>query len=190
MMRHKSIGILLALVVLVLGTACQPTDQATTEQIRQTRALTAEAQAQVGMPGITNFTERKLLRKLYEIRDQEIATFTYVRDLEGNLWHLCDSIGFGMPFSAQFSNPQGPMGVKTREGQMDATIYVLPLPEPNGLYPPTSSSATWVICADPDGGEPRPLYEESLLTVSTFPLKAKGSYTRESPPHVEWPSGP
>jgi len=180
-MRQQPIIILLS-AALILSAACTPTDKAATEQIRQTRALTEEAQAQVGMPGIVNFTERRLLKKLYELRDQEISTYTYVRDLEGNLWHLCDSIGFGMPFSAQFSNPQGPMGIKMREGQAEAHVYVLPLPEPNGLYPPTSSSATWVICADPEGGDFRPVYEESLLTVSTFPLKAKGSYTKDQPP--------
>ena len=177
---------LLFLSVLVMALAalvsCNEVDEAANEQIRQTRELTAQAQSQVGMPGIVNFTERKLLRKLYELRDQEISTYTYVRDYEGRLWHLCDSIGYGMPFSAQFSNPEGPMGLKTRSAQADADVYVLPLPEPNGLYPPTNSSATWVICSDPNGGEFRPVYEEGQLTVSPFPLNAWGSYYKKQSP--------
>ena len=93
---------------------------------------TKEAYAQTGMPGITQFTERRLLRKLYELRDKEVSTYTYVRDYEGRLHHLCDSIGFGVPFSAQYSNPE------TFDGWHDSPI---PQPEPNGLYPPTASSA-------------------------------------------------
>ena len=182
-MRNSLVIGALVGALAVVG-ACTQVDEAANEQIRQTRELTAQAQSQVGMPGIVNFTERKLLRKLYELRDQEISTYTYVRDFEGRLWHLCDSIGYGIPFSAQFSNPEGPMGLKTRSSQADADIYVLPLPEPNGLYPPTNSSATWVICADPDGGQFRPVYEEGQLTVSPFPLKAWGSYFEEKQPTV------
>ncbi len=179
-MKKVWIGFVLVLAAIMLG-ACVQMDEAANEQIEQTRALTAEAQAQVGMPGITNFTERRIVRQLYELRDQEITTYTYVRDYEGRLWHVCNSIGYGIPFSAQFSNPKGPMGLKVRDAQMDADIYVLPLPEPNGLYPPTSSSATWVICSSPNG-EFRPIYEEGELTVSPFPLRAAGSYSLAEPP--------
>ena len=182
-MRNVLFIIVISLALAFLS-ACTETDEAANEQLRQTRNLTAEAQAQVGMPGIVNFTERKLLKRLYELRDQEISTYTYVRDFQGRLWHLCDSIGFGIPLSAQFSNPEGPMGLTTRSAQADADVYVLPLPEPNGLYPPTSSSATWVICDDPKEGEFRPIYEESNLTVSPFRLRSVGSYIIEPEPET------
>ncbi|MCY4626340.1 MAG: hypothetical protein OXE58_02075, partial [Acidobacteria bacterium] len=84
----------------------------------------------------------------------------------GRLWHVCDSIGYGMPFSAQYSNPERSIsGGRT-----------LPQPEPNGLWPPTSTSATWVVCASP-GGAFEPVYVEPEITVSPFPLAAHGSWT-------------
>ena len=123
--------------------------------------------------------ELKLVNYLYELRDQEgLQTYSYVRDIQGRLWHFCDSIGYGVPYSAQRSNPQAPV-VMAAPG-FGKSVYVLPQPEPNGLYPPTSSLATWVICAGPKG-EPMPIYVEPELVVSPFPLKgAVGSYTKES----------
>ena len=165
-MRSSFFVVVFAVLLL---TGCVPNADQVAQ--KQTNEIANEANRQVGMPGVTNFTERKLLKQLYELRDREISTYTYVRDFNGDLHHLCDSIGFGMPFSAQFSNPERAISEYQRG------MTTLPMPEPNGLFPPTSSSATWVICADPDGGGFRPIYEESLLTVSTFPLLNVGSYS-------------
>ena len=169
-MRNKVIVasfILFASVATMGQSSCS--SEAAREQAQQTEQLAQESNRQVGMPGISNFTEKRLLRQLYELRDQEIRTFTYVVDWQGRLFHVCDSIGFGMPFSSQYSNPE----VYYNQGT------TLPQPEPNGLYPPTSSSATWVICAD-SNGEFRPVYVEPLIMVSTFPLKGVvGSYSQQ-----------
>ena len=163
-LRTKATLPVWVLLPCVIG-ACSPNPDR--EQRAQTRELLAESNRQVGMPGVANFTEKRLLRQLYELRDQQdLATFTYVVDYLGRLWHVCDSIGYGMPFSAQFSNPE-------RSITSGAT---LPQPEPNGLWPPTSTSATWVICASPDGAF-QPVYVEPAITVSPFRLAAHGSWT-------------
>ena len=49
-------------------------------------------------------------------------------------------------------------------------VQVLPQPDPNGLFMPTSSSATWLMMVDPNGGKPRPVYIEPEIVVSPFPL--------------------
>ena len=176
-MRSTIFG--LAALITLSTSACGQVDQAMQEQTRQTANLTAEAQRQVGMPGITNFTERRLLRQLFELRDQEISTYTYIVDWQGRLFHLCDSIGFGMPFSAQYSNPESPVVLDPYGSGGTKNVYQLPQPEPNGLYPPTSTTATWVICAA-SGGEFRPVYVEPLIMVSTFPLTGiVRSYTQD-----------
>lgn len=173
-MKYTILGIIVTLSML----ACSKVDQAMQEQTRQTATLTAEAQRQVGMPGVTNFTERRLLRLLFEFRDQEISTYTYIVDWQGRLFHVCDSIGFGMPFSAQYSNPESPVVLNPTGISGGRNVYQLPQPEPNGLYPPTSTTATWVICAASDG-EFRPIYVEPLIMVSTFPLEGVvRSYTQ------------
>lgn len=163
----------MAIVASMAQSECGEGSEADRRQAAATAELAAEADRQVGMPGIANFTEKRLLRQLYELRDQEIATFTYIVDLEGHLHHVCDSIGFGMPFSAQFSNPQR-LVYPSSTGRT-----TLPQPEPNGIFLPDSTSATWVICAAPEG-EFRPVYVEPTITVSTFPLNHVGSYTERA----------
>lgn len=164
-------GLFLGFCIIALtGQSTCTSSSAAREQAKQTEAMAQESNRQVGMPGIGNFTEKRLLRQLYELRDQEIVTFTYIVDWQGRLFHVCNSIGFGMPFSAQFSNPERWYG---------GSGATLPQPEPNGLFPPTSTSATWVICAD-SNGEFRPVYVEPQIVVSTFPLQgAIASYSKE-----------
>ena len=168
-MRKKLFIPLFAFIALT-GQDCNGGDQtqANREQAAQTGELLAESNRQVGMPGISNFTEKRLVRQLYELRDQQdLATHTYVVDFQGRLWHVCDSIGYGIPFSAQFSNPETPYRWQG--------VTSLPQPEPNGLWPPTSSSATWVVCASPTGNF-EPLYVESNITVSPYPLRSVGTW--------------
>src|SRR3989344_3527974 len=121
-MRNSIFGIVAVVTVLSIS-ACEERGSANREQARQTEQLAQESNRQVGMPGISNFTEKRLLRRLYELRDQEIRTFTYVVDWQGGLFHVCDSIGFGMPFSAQYSNPE----VRGEWREMPN----MPQPEPN-----------------------------------------------------------
>ncbi len=167
-------AVIIATVALVTF-GCAPVNDANREQAAQTSELASEGNRQVGMPGMSNFTEKRLLRQLYELRDQQnLATFTYVVDLEGGLHHVCDSIGYGMPFSAQFSNPESINYYGSGRGYQR-----LPQPEPNGLWPPDATSATWVICASP-GGEFQPMYVEPQIMVSSFQLNAIGSYMLES----------
>lgn len=144
------------------------TDKAASQQQAN---LTSEAQREVGMPGVTNFTEMKMVRALYELRDKNITTFTYVPDLEGRLWHLCDSIGYGLPYGVQFSNPErrAPNADYVQSG------YNIPQAEPNGLFMPPTAEGTWIICADAHG-EGKPVYVEPRVVVSPFKLHASGEW--------------
>jgi hypothetical protein len=135
----------------------------------QQEQMTQQAMAQVGMPGITNFTEKKIVRQLYELRDKNIATFSYIPDLQGRLWHLCDSLGYGLPYGVQFSNPMKPINPDISQ------TSTLPQAEPNGLFMPPTAEGTWVICAGPKG-EPQPVYVEPRVIVSPFKLASAGEY--------------
>ena len=140
-----------------------------TQQRQQQEQMTLQSNQQIGMPGVTNFTEKKIVRELYEMRDKNIATFSYVPDLQGRLWHLCDSIGYGLPYGVQFSNPEKVINNTTQ------SYGTLPQAEPNGLFMPPTADGTWIICAGPKG-EPRPVYVEPHVIVSPFKLKASGEY--------------
>jgi len=135
------------------------------QQQLQQEQLLAEADREVGLPKITHFTEKKLLSMLYEMRDQaSLPTWTYYLDLNGKRHLLCRSIGYGMPYATQFSNPQK---VTTISGH----IMVTPQAEPNGIFSATSADGTWVFMATDKG--PKPLYVEPKIIVSPVELPSE-----------------
>ena len=118
------------------------------------------------MPNIANFQQRKLMKMIYELCDKEdLVCYAYIKsDYQGKLFFIGKCIGFGIPFSAQFTNP-----IKT-VSRWSGYVEQLPQADPNGLFMPTSSSATWLMMVDPDTNEPRPVYIEPEIVVSPFPL--------------------
>lgn len=154
----------LALLVLVCTGCAKADDGADQEQAEQTRQSMAEAQRQVGMPAITNFQERRLAKMIFELRDQEdLPTYAYIVNLEGGLVFLGRCVGFGLPYSTQYTNPE------RVSHAYHGSYGTLPQPDPNGLFTPTGLSATWLMMVD-SGGEARPVYVEPQIIVSPFPL--------------------
>jgi hypothetical protein len=140
-----------------MGNTCGGTDG---QQRAETEKMVAEAHRQTGIPNIRNFTERKFAKMIYELRDKEVATYSYFMDMYGKLHFLCESIGYGLPYSVQYVNPE-----KRITGPL-----TIPQPEPNGLFMPDGLSATWVLCSDGKGSV-KPVYSEPALIVSPFPLR-------------------
>ena len=125
----------------------------------QTAKVTQQAARSVGMPAVSNFYEKRLLKEIYERRDQaNLGTYAYVQGLDGTLRCLGRAIGYGVPYSTQYVNP-------AREGRG----YAMPQPEPNGLFTPDGMSATWLQLLGPDG-EVHVVYVEPTIVVSPFPL--------------------
>lgn len=168
----KYYGIITCIILMVpflMGNSeCSDnTSSADRVQTEATKTMMSEAQRQVGMPNIVNWQERKLMKMIFELRDQEnVITYAYVKsDYQGKLIFIGKCIGYGIPFSAQFTNPEYIADYAPENG-----YAILPQPDPNGLFMPTSSSATWLMMIDPSTNKPRPVYLESEIVVSPFPL--------------------
>ena len=149
---------LLLCLTLILAVACEdiPMSQNTDQQTaHKQEKVNEQAMAQVGMPGVTNFTEKKIVRKLYELRDQNIATHSYLMDMQGRLWHICDSIGYGLPYGVQFTNPEHDIYYDSSS----SAHMAMPQAEPNGLFMPPTAEGTWIICAT-KSGDFEPVYVE------------------------------
>lgn len=129
-------------------------------EAKRTSQQAAAAAREVGQPAITNFYEKRLLKEIYERRDQaDLGTFAYVQGLDGRLTCLGRAVGYGVPYSTQYVNPQ-------------RVIYhglAIPQPEPNGLFTPDGMSATWLQLVDPKG-DVHVVYVEPTIVVSPFPL--------------------
>lgn len=158
--------LLIPLAALSLTACDEQVQSAEKQQAEATKKLTAEASRQIGMPDIVNFQERRLAKQILEMRDSEIATHTYIKnDMQGCLVYLGASVGYGLPYAVQFTNPERKV-FGTNGGSIS-----LPQADPNGLYMPDSLTATWVILYDPETKKTAPVYVESELTVSPFRIK-------------------
>ena len=161
---------LLSLMFLVLTGAdgdCGGPPSSDTVQREQQERILAEGTSQVGMPAVKNFRERKLMKDIIEMRDQSgLVTYTYMAsEMTGKVGDLlCESIGYPIPASTQFTNPEK----VTYEGAHYG--ITLPQADPNGLFSPASAEGTWVMCKNPNGGDVAPVYSEPRLIVSPFPL--------------------
>jgi len=132
---------------------------------KQQEAVMKQAFNAVGMPAITNFAERRQLKQIFELRDQNVATYTYLVGMDGKVGQkLCNSVGFGIPYATQFTNPQRP----TYSGTTGVTT--LPQADPNTLFSPPSADGTWILCLNPETNKAVPLYVEPKVIVSPFKL--------------------
>ena len=142
------------------------------------------ASRQLGMPAIKNFQEKKNLKMIYELCDQEkfICHAYLFNTMKGEVGqYLGKCVGYGIPYSTQFSNPN-------KFGTVDGgeygarNPYTMPQAEPNGLFKPEGLSATWLMMIDPKDGKPRPVYVEPEIIVSPFKLRgcqrSRGSHGR------------
>lgn len=136
-----------------------------TKQRRNQEQILKEATSQTGMPAIKNFRERKLMKQIIEMRDQEgLVTYTYTfPETTGIPRFFCNSVGYGLPAAMQYTNPQKAV---YQHGPVP-----LPQADPNGLFSPESAEGTWVLCSDPSGeGGTKPVYVEPRIIVSPFKL--------------------
>jgi len=139
-------------------------------QRKQQETILQEGTAAVGMPAIKNFRERRLMKDILEMRDQSnLTTYTYVQNqMTGKLLFFCDSIGYGIPYATQFTNPSK-IEYRSNGGSYYSWV-VIPQADPNGLFSPSAADGTWVMCKNPNGSDVKPLYVEPRVVVSPFKL--------------------
>jgi hypothetical protein len=139
--------------------------QAQQEQILQ------EGTAQTGMPNIVHFRERKLLKDILELRDQDgLVTYSYLfSQYTGKLCFLGNTIGYPIPYATQYTSPS--RVAHSGELTYSEGNVVLPQADPNALFTPPSAEGTWVMMVEPGTGKARPQYVEERVQAFTYELK-------------------
>lgn len=155
-------GMLVASVLFIPG--CPIESSSDHVQRQQNEKLTEEATKQTGMPNIVNFRERKLLKEILEMRDQKsLVTYTYLyNEMKGELVFLGESVGYPIPYSTQYTNPQKPI--------YSNGVAVIPQADPNCLFSPESAEGSWVLLKDPNSDDVSPVYIEPRVITSQFKL--------------------
>lgn len=136
------------------------------QKVQQEKVL-QEADAQIGLPAIKNFREKKLLKDILEMRDQDgLVTYTYIFSQYNNKFvFVCNSIGYGIPASTQFTNP-----MKSMSDVYNPQANTIPQADPNGLFSPSSANGTWIMCLEPKTGKARPQYIEENIATFTYKI--------------------
>jgi len=159
----KFIGFFVFMVAFMLlsSSSCESTSVDRTQADQQEASL-QELNRQVGMPNIVNFTEKKMMKDILELRDKaNLICYAYiVPEMTGKPVFLGKCIGYGLPYATQFTNP---------ERQLYQSV-TLPQADPNGLFMPASADGTWILLINPATGEPKPVYCEPRVLISPFPL--------------------
>ena len=159
MRKYITLALLGLLTFAAFG--CNQPDADDKDRAQQDQML-KQAQEQTGLPAIVNFREKKLLKAIYEMRDQaNLQTWTYiVAEQTGKLVFLGRSIGFGIPAATEYTNPM----------KAEYQGLALPQADPNGLFSPASAEGTWVMMVNPKG-DVVPVYIEPRVIVSPFKLE-------------------
>jgi hypothetical protein len=155
---------LLAVPFVVALSACDGPLSSTQIERQKQEEISKQGVESVGFPAITNFAEKRMMKDIIELRDQNVATTTYITDMNGRLHKVCNSVGYGLPYATQYTNPM------RAGGGGSGGYYTIPQADPNGLYSPASADGTWILCVDAKSGKPKPVYVEPRVIVSPFPL--------------------
>jgi len=174
----KLIVLFLAICTVFALTGCVDEIQnVESKQQQQTKELMTEMDNQIGLPNIHNFFEKKTAKQIFELRDDsKLITYAYFQNqFTGKFTYLGQCIGFGLPYSVQYTSPQQYTGVKTERiyssAVSDAYSYeVMPQADPNGLYMPEGLSATWLVYINPETGKNEVIYTEPSIVVTQSPL--------------------
>jgi hypothetical protein len=161
---------ILAAMLCAIGlTACNPSPP-TSNQIerRKQEELSKQGVETIGFPAIVNFSEKRMMKDIIEMRDQMHPTYTYIIDMNGKPHKLCDSLGYGLPYATQYTNPQARQ--TTADSMGNRTSDVIAQADPNGLYSPASAEGTWVMCLNPKTKKAEPQYIEPRIITTTYPL--------------------
>ena len=162
--------LLLVLPLIALLSACDERQNSRQIEAAKQEEMQLQAVQSVGMPAITNFAEKRLLKDIYELRDEMQPTYTYLAGEQSGVIgeKICDSLGYGIPYATQYTNPQ-----KMVYSDGGAHVLTLPQADPNGLFSPAQADGTWIMCKVPGSDKIAPQFIEPKVITLTFPKEAR-----------------
>jgi hypothetical protein len=161
-MKKTWISLMLMACLSIAMIGCGSDGQNSNQKLAsQQESLMQEGISQTGMPAVKNFTERKLMKTIIELRDQaDLICYAYLySQYTGKFTYLGRCIGFGLPYSTQYTNPEVPWT------GYNGACTSLPQADPNLLFMPSSADASWVMLIDEKTNEPFAFYCEERVNI-------------------------
>lgn len=158
-------NVLILVIILLTLSACdtETADRADRELTDKQQGI---YQVKQPLPFFDYSFERSMVTQIYVARNDALNTWSVWRSATGQIEDWCPSIGFGIPYDTQLTNP-----LKRSTNAQGATA--VEQAEPNGLFSSKNTAATWVLCQLPNG-DISPVYIESKVTVYPWPIRIEG----------------
>lgn len=158
-----------ALLVILVTSAdsCSSTSSNSTEstQVSTQQSIYTKNQP---VPTYQFSNERAALIQLYNQRvNGNVDTWTVWYSNSGVALGTCPSKGYPLPYGTELTNP-----AQVTSGGSSSSYWGVAVGQmdPNGLYPPTNTLGTWILCIQPNGNL-SPLYIEPLVATYPYPMK-------------------
>jgi hypothetical protein len=171
-LRKIALSVLSVIFIGTCLTGCTSVEPSAEQiQTQQTKEILKEVNNQIGLPNIKNFYEKKMAKEILEMRDNsKLITYAYIQNkMTGRFVYLGKSMGYGLPYSVQYTNPEKIIQFGTFRYSGDSP-QTMPQADPNGLYMPSGLSATWIMLLDEKTGKRNLMYIEQELTVTQSKL--------------------
>jgi hypothetical protein len=158
------------IITVILLSSCDSTPSVDNQIAKQQELQQRDQNNQIGLPDIKNWTEKKLMKYVYELRDNaKLICYAYTRnDYTGKYVYEGRCMGYGLPYATQYSNPEKIVdGAEETSHTMSETSPIAkPQSEPNGLFMPSSAAATWIVMINESTGKTEVQYYEPNIVVS------------------------
>lgn len=166
MHRHFTIAARFAallLVVVLILTACADTSSANKSETQATDNQFGIYTTSQPIHTYNFSMPRDVMLQIYDATMTAHNTWTVWYALDHTPLDMCPSVGYPIPGGTQLTNPVRPVY------SGDTGIATVAQGEPNGLYPPSTASGTWVLCVH--GGQTEPTYVEPNVVTYSHPVK-------------------
>jgi hypothetical protein len=168
-MKNLRILIIAFLILTITGCSVSQdtgTNIANTEHKQQDLGVQAIINNQP-VPDLGGYSfPRQMVIETYIALNKTTTTWSYIMSINtGELTELCPSYGYPIPGGTELTNPYQ---IANTSGFQEYGYGVIANPEPNGLYPPSTSAGTLVNCVNPDGTV-SPVYVEPYVVA--FPYR-------------------
>lgn len=120
-------------------------------------------------PQFTWSLTRHELIEIYKAKNAAVSTYSVIyNQYKGIIQFQCPSYGYPIPGGTELTNGMAFPSYTNASGYTDVTYTGGPLPqaEPDGVYAPSTSAGTYIMCRA-DDGTAYPVYVED--NVLTFP---------------------
>lgn len=156
-----------ALAVTVLCTASSCDGSSTNGNTRESNAQQADTNSLEASQPIPHFNYSQIRQTIIDAETvsangTQTTSFFFQMGNQDPVFS-CPSIGMPVANTAQLSNPQQPYTGPVSTGQSDIAVGQM---DPDGVYAPSASSGTYVICVNGSGAKYLDYWEGDVFTVA------------------------